>query len=315
MEALIKLIIAHAATPAKWLIVLGMAYTLASTLMFVAAPPETAALQTPLPEARAANATRSDADIANILDANLFGVARPNAAGQATASENLVETRLPLVLHGVFVAENPAESTAILARKGSPEVLYHIGDRVPGNATLVAVHLDHVLLERGRSRERLAFPETGAQLAKPSTAQQNLASPEATRGEGTPNSLAPHRGRLPRPRSIRPKVANPAPAQVAQHYQAQLRNEPVKTLDELGLSPLPGDEPAGYRLDRLARSPYLRQTGLQPGDVILSINGQPVGDVERDRLEIDNVFAQGAARLEVRRGQRHFFITASLDER
>ena len=69
---------------------------------------------------------------------------------------------------------------------------------------------------------------------------------------------------------------------------------------------------ANNRLDRLAQSPYLRQTGLQPGDVILSINGQPVGDVERDRLELDNVLAQGSARIEVQRGDRRFFITASL---
>ena len=69
---------------------------------------------------------------------------------------------------------------------------------------------------------------------------------------------------------------------------------------------------ANNRLDHLAQSPYLRQTGLQPGDVILSINGQPVGDVERDRLELDNVLAQGSARIEVQRGDRRFFITASL---
>ena len=59
-------------------------------------------------------------------------------------------------------------------------------------------------------------------------------------------------------------------------------------------------------------SPFLSQTGLQPGDVILSVNGRPVGDINRDQKELDNVLAQGSARLEVQRGTRRFFVTASL---
>jgi len=51
---------------------------------------------------------------------------------------------------------------------------------------------------------------------------------------------------------------------------------------------------------------------LQPGDVILSVNGRPVGDLSQDRLEVDNVLAQGSARIEVQRGTRRFFVTASL---
>ena len=52
--------------------------------------------------------------------------------------------------------------------------------------------------------------------------------------------------------------------------------------------------------------------GLQSGDVILSVNGRPVGDIQQDQLEIANIMAQGSARIEVQRGSRRFFITASL---
>ncbi len=69
----------------------------------------------------------------------------------------------------------------------------------------------------------------------------------------------------------------------------------------------------GYRLDDLAQSPYLSQTGLQQGDVILSVNGKAVGDIRQDQQEIDNILAQGSARLEIQRGTRRFFITASLN--
>ena len=99
---------------------------------------------------------------------------------------------------------------------------------------------------------------------------------------------------------------------MAERVRERLKADPRAALGELGLTPVGGEAAGGYRLDRLSQSPYLRQTGLKPGDVILSINGQPVGDVGRDRLELDNVLAQGSARIEVQRGERRFFITASL---
>ncbi|MDE0064723.1 MAG: PDZ domain-containing protein [Gammaproteobacteria bacterium] len=314
METLLKKIAARAATPAKWLIVLGMAYTLATTVLFVTAPQEAASVP---PESTAAAVSRDagpGADLDSIIAANLFGVAGAapsEAAAAAAARESLAETRLPLVLHGVFVAETPEESTAILARKGRSEELYHIGDRVPGNATLDTVYLDHVLLRRGRSLERLTFPKTAEGLAIPSpraeTAPSGSLNSRALRREtGSSPDSAP---------SARPTTGNAAeasPGEMAERVRERLKADPENALGELGLTPVGGDGAAGYRLDRLSRSPYLRQTGLKPGDVILSINGQPVGDVGRDRLELDNVLAQGSARIEVQRGERRFFITASL---
>jgi general secretion pathway protein C len=80
----------------------------------------------------------------------------------------------------------------------------------------------------------------------------------------------------------------------------------------LGVAPVADGASEGYRVGNLAQSPYLSQTGLQPGDVILSVNGRPVGDLNQDRLELDNVLAEGSARLEVQRGTRRFFVTATL---
>ena len=324
MESLLQSIIARTATPAMWLIVLGIAYTLANTVLFVAAPQDTATVQTPQSTVNTAGPTGPTADLDGIVSANLFGVARGNAAEQAAAAANekLVETRLPLVLHGVFVAESQTESTAILARKGRSEELYHIGERVPGNATLEAVHLDHVLLRRGRSRERLAFPKPDKQLAMPSASTGAAADPGTTPEPGAdgimdPRALGeqrPARSKPPARALARRNTAEASPAEVAQRHRNRLMDDPQEALNELGLTPMGGDGPRGYRLGRLAASPYLRQTGLRSGDVILSVNGQPVGDVRRDRLELDNVLARGAARLEVQRGERRFFITASLNE-
>jgi general secretion pathway protein C len=95
-------------------------------------------------------------------------------------------------------------------------------------------------------------------------------------------------------------------------YRERLNSDPEGTLAELGLGRVSDSAAAGYRLDDLADNPYLRQTGLQPGDVILSVNGRPVGDIGADQQQIDSVLAEGSARLEVQRGDRRFFVTASL---
>jgi type II secretory pathway component PulC len=97
-------------------------------------------------------------------------------------------------------------------------------------------------------------------------------------------------------------------------YRERIEDDPAGTLQELGVSPVSDGAAEGYRIGDLAQSPYLSQTGLQPGDVILSINGRPVGDLDQDRLELDNVLAEGSARLEIQRGTRRFFVTASLQQ-
>ncbi len=113
------------------------------------------------------------------------------------------------------------------------------------------------------------------------------------------------------PETRRPAKA-PAIGNVVQSYRDRLQQDPAGTLNSLGVAPVSSSGAQGYRVDSLASSPYLAQTGLQAGDVVLSVNGRPVGDIQQDQAEIDNIVAQGSARLEVQRGTRRFFVTASL---
>ena len=93
----------------------------------------------------------------------------------------------------------------------------------------------------------------------------------------------------------------------------KLASDATGTLDELGIESVDADNRGGYRVGSASQNPYLRNAGLQAGDVILSVNGRPVGDIQQDQLELENIMAQGSARIEVQRGSRRFFITASLN--
>ena len=65
-------------------------------------------------------------------------------------------------------------------------------------------------------------------------------------------------------------------------------------------------------VDESINSSYLRQTGLQQGDIILSVNGKPTNQVGKSEQMIQTLLAEGSARIEIQRGSRRFFITASI---
>jgi general secretion pathway protein C len=53
--------------------------------------------------------------------------------------------------------------------------------------------------------------------------------------------------------------------------------------------------------------------GLRPGYVVLSVNGQAVGDIQQDRSQLNVVMDAGSARLEIQRGERRFFVTTRIN--
>jgi general secretion pathway protein C len=250
-------------------------------------------------------------DLNALLSRNLFGAVDAAAVDAQATEAPTVATRLPLELRGVFVADVPEESVAIISQKGRAGELYSVGDTVPGNATLVEVQSDHVVLRRAGAREALHFPDvTGGGMAEaielpdleePMVYDDGMTGLTEETGAGTPSGT-----------DVDAAEESASMENLIEDIRDRVDSDPEGALEELGISPVEEGGASGYRLGDLAQSPYLSQTGLQPGDVILSINGRPVGDLGQDRLEIDNVLAQGSARLEVQRGDRRFFVTASL---
>jgi general secretion pathway protein C len=282
--------------PARWIVIGGIAFTLANNVLFFIAPPDGTAPGTDVRQPARTPDTRPAVSINAILNRNLFG-----EAGETEVADTglpAVETRLPLKLLGVFVADDPDESAAIIAQEGRGSgLVFVVGDKVPGNAELIEVHADHVVLRRAGSRETLRFPKIqGNQL---------VAEPESA----APRPLGTNTGGMP----VEPD--SETPRDFVASYRERIDADPEGALREIGITPVSEGDAQGYRLDSAAASsPYLSQTGLQPGDVVLSVNGQPVGDIQQDRHQIDNILAEGSARIEVQRGTRRFFVTASLKQ-
>ena len=120
---------------------------------------------------------------------------------------------------------------------------------------------------------------------------------------GSSNLVTQENSPLPSSTNIRRVVSN---------FEKSLVENANEALNSIGVEPVQQGTAKGYRLGALATHPTLRQTGLQAGDVLLSVNDRAVGDISEDRLELSQMVASGSARLEVQRGDRRFFVTVSL---
>lgn len=249
-------------------------------------------------------------DVAEIAALHLFGEASDTPAESLAGNYTAPETRLQLELLGVFQSEAGDTSAAIVAERNKPGILYQVGDKMPGNAVLTEVFVDRIVLRRGSVYETLRFSEESALLAS-----NEAASPEDSRVQNASFGQRQPLGTPTTGRDARNGTATTSRGSIREFvtgYRQQLQEDPDKALASIGLTPVAAGQSKGYKLGNLANSPQLRSTGLQPNDVILSVNGQPVGDVQQDQMQLDNVLSQGTARLEVQRGQRRFYVTAKL---
>ena len=96
----------------------------------------------------------------------------PAATGSA---ENLPVTALPFSLHGVRADSATGRGSAIIATGDGQQQVFAVGDTLTDGVTLAAIAADHVVLDRGGTREALWLDSgsgTAVQSFDPSTAGQ-----------------------------------------------------------------------------------------------------------------------------------------------
>ncbi|MEL7023714.1 MAG: type II secretion system protein GspC [Pseudomonadota bacterium] len=195
-------------------------------------------------------ATRA-ANVAPIVEAHLFGEAKPEDAVVATPeidTTDAPETNLPLELKGTLASDDPDNALAIIA-DGRDEKVYRVDDTVRRGVTLHGVEPTRVLLSRAGVIEAL-----------------NLPVPEETA-------------------STRPVVRRPTQSvnqrQRASVSQAITSNAPA--LQEI-ISPRPyyvGGQQRGFRLYPSRDRQKFAALGLRPGDIVTEINGMPLTNAQQ----------------------------------
>ena len=194
----------------------------------------------------AASAAPGEVDLAAI--ARLFGGSAPSAG--ATAVDGLV-------LKGVVAPTPGVSASAIFASSAGKDISVFIGDEVRPGVKLAEVRPDHVIVARAGLRERI-------DLAEPHSAA------------GGPRLAAQARGfRI----NVSRSGANRYSLSRKELDQALRDPSQLEYLGQIGMPP-----GGGVRLDAAPAGSLAAKLGLQPGDVIRKVNGQPVaspGDLAR----------------------------------
>lgn len=222
---------------------------------------------------------------------NLFG--KEGVKEVAAIEKEVVapKTNLQLQLEGVFVASSEDRSTAIIAEMRKEGQLYHIGDKVPGNVSLAAVHPDRVLLNRGGKLEALYFADQDSKGFLPGT--RKVETPKVD-----PRNSARTGRRLPgvpggQINKMISGTTMPSSSDIAEVLREELGADAAGALAELGLVQNNG---RGYKVSE-AGSPIFSALGAKPGYIITDVNGFPLGDPQTDMSRIEEVIGSGTLKV------------------
>lgn len=200
------------------------------------------------------------------------------------------DTNLKWELKGVFTNPDPARSAAILAPQGQSEKLYRVNASLPGNVRLDQVLGDRVILARDGKLETLRLKRSTESSSNRNS--RNTASLPATDSNAT---LAPDGG-------------------VARIDREAWMNDPQRFMEVISASPVLLDgEMYGLEVNPSRNAREFEAAGLQPGDVIIAVEGTPVSDINDYRDILQEFGSASSVSVSLERNGEPMNITIMMD--
>lgn len=189
-------------------------------------------------------------DLNSLVNAHLFGVAssEPNPADVNAAPQ----TQMNLVLTGTMASADPQKGYAIVGESATSAKTYPTGATLRPGTKLHSVFTDRVILDNGGKLETLVLPRQFAGAGMP------VRTPVAT-SNGVGDELR--------------RIAETNPGA----FTTVVRPQPV----------FANGVQRGYRVYPGRDRKLFANLGLQPGDLVTSVNGTPLDDPSRG-MEIFN---------------------------
>jgi len=232
----------------------------------------------PVP-ASAADRHLGDSIIVSERDPSATFEGKGSAPREAISLEkmSLAARDLGLALVGTVVADDPRKSIAIVDnRKSGKQELYREGDRV-GQVLIKKILRNKIIIDTG-----------GGDMVLTMGHEESLGASPAPR-EG-PRSEQPEPSASP-PRLDREEAESgvPGPSQ----FMQQVRIRPH----------FQEGQPGGFLIYRIDPNSVFAEMGLQNGDVITAVNGEPITTAQEVSDFYDALEESGEVVLEVKRGE------------
>jgi general secretion pathway protein C len=215
-----------------------------------------------------------------LLAAHLFGQVSQELTGGRLG--NLPISSLNLVLTGVIASDTGGY--ALISVNSQPQEPFAVGQTITGGAVLQAVYPDRVIIRRNGVLESLLLA-------------------------GADNSQPPLMAVAPR--NNRPATVVGAPGEIVretgmnqytvarEQLAAQMRTP--EFLRQATLMPASG---GGFQVRQLQAGSLYERLGLRPGDVIKSINGEPINNAEDAMRLYQQMSTVSAVQLDIQRGNK-----------
>lgn len=228
-----------------------------------------------------AMSTDDQRNFQQLINENIFGLASKKLP---TVTKNVPETKLNLFLKGVFSSTPVARSTAIIARgKNGKEESYGVGDRLPGGVTIKEIQSDYVILERNNRLEILRMPKDESVGEIFSVFPDRDSQVQVGEGNAWDN--------------IRRNISmNP---QLLQEYAI-----PILVMEN--------EVQVGYRLQPQQKGAMLAEIGLEPGDIVTSVNGVRLDSAKNDAKALKKLYNDKDINITIKRGGVEIPLSVNL---
>lgn len=210
-----------------------------------------------------------------LLAAHLFGQVSQELTGRRL--NNLPISSLNLVLNGVIASG--AGGYALISVNGQSQEPFAVGQTITDSAVLQAVYSDRVVISRNGALESLLLE--GADNSQP---PQDMDAPATNRTASAATDIVRETG--------------------ANHYMVardQLAAQ-MRTPDFLKQATLIPSSGGGFLVRQIQPNSLYEKLGLRAGDVIKSVNGQPINTAEDAIKLYQQMSSIGSVQMEVIRG-------------
>lgn len=239
----------------------------------------------------------------SIASWHLFGSA-PAIAGSRGAEG--ARTALSIRLRGTLAEADPKAGLAVIAAAGGGERALRVGEEAETGVRLAAVYPDRaVFVQDGVEqvqtlpRERMEASGAAQPLPMAGRGASSVAGPAGSPAAGGGNAVSA------------PAVASGALRQAV----AEARQNPGQLMQRIRIEPVfAGGNLGGVRVSAVsdADAGLLRQAGLQPGDLVTRVDGQPIDSIAHGQQMIAKLASASSVRITVERNGQPVDLTLSL---
>lgn len=224
------------------------------------------------------------------VNGGIFSVFEAPKAAEPVSQQPVTNT--DFTLQGVFIASPRDNSSAVIEHNGQSR-RYRIGSKLEDmDYKLVDVSWNTALLEESSGGQvELTLHETLDLNAAAKSTDDNTAMPAFSQQA----AYTPEPMQSQPQRSVKEQINDMFETAVS-----ELQSNPASYLSNMGVMAT-GD---GYEVTNGMNSQIRNNIGLQPGDKVISVNGQSVGQPQQDARLLQEIQRTGSAEIQVQRGSQ-----------